>query len=171
MSRGKNGVVKKGTKAVVEMYFARSWLVRKAVSGSVTSTQYDAWHRKVSFALAARIESKVGRKRSAVAIAAKFVDTFMHQLMKYDDVRPLFPVLHLPLDRIVFLHLKSVAPGELRCVDDLLKSSPYELSYAQHMKVQRALRCWKDALNDRKRADFKLESAVELNLIWALSVK
>jgi hypothetical protein len=39
------------------------------------------------------------------------------------------------------------------------------------MKVQRALRCWKDALNDRKRADFKLESAVELNLIWALSVK
>jgi len=69
---------------------------------------YDAWHINEVNQLSQLIEEENYRQDnndSSFVLSAKLVNTFMHQLMKYDRFRYLYKDLHLPLDRTVFQRL------------------------------------------------------------------
>jgi hypothetical protein len=169
MSRGSGQVVNAGTKKVAESFFCESRDIQDVIAGRVATHRFDRWHALVCGKLAAAIQEKVCGGREPIAVCTKFLDTFMHQLMKYEESRPLWPVLHLPLDRLVFEQLRKVYSPALKPLAALLDRSPYTLKYAEHMQVQRALSHWLSELNGRKNMEFTLRSRVELNWMWALA--
>jgi hypothetical protein len=117
--------------------------------------------------IARAIAQHVPERDARQAVSAKFLDTFMHQLMKYEQCRPLWPVLHLPLDSRVFAALRRLKPSSLSEVQDLFSASPYSRRYEKHLNIQRALLRLIREFNDRPNAEFKIHSRVELNcLLW-----
>ena len=69
---------------------------------------YDGWHITRVNCLSQVIEDgnyRQDNNDTSLALSAKLVNTFMHQLMKYDRFRYLYRGLHLPLDRTVFQRL------------------------------------------------------------------
>jgi hypothetical protein len=167
MSRGTKPVVAKGTKKTLEEYFAIDFpLPQVWHQSSEIAIQFDQWHTTRVDEIARAIQALVSTHNEPRSVAAKFLNTFMHQLMKYEPCRPLLPVLHLPLDARVFatlskLHVKSLAP-----VQDLLSRSPYSLPYEDHIQVQRALLAFVNELNARPETEFKIHSRIELNWLW-----
>jgi len=112
------------------------------------------------------IKHFVSKRNEPMSVAAKFLNTFMHQLMKYDSCRPLLPVLHLPLDSRVFKTLSKVHSQSLTPVRNLLSCSPYSLPYEDHIKVQRALLDFMNELNARPKTEFKIKTRIEMNWLW-----
>jgi hypothetical protein len=127
---------------------------------------YDGWHQARVEEMAQALLKKVNRPNNAASVGAKFLNTFMHQLMKYEWARPLWPALHLPLDARVFKSLRIQSFPALASVRPLLRRSPYILSYAQHLEVQEALSVLARELNMRIEAEFRIRSRIELNLLW-----
>jgi hypothetical protein len=169
MSRGKKPVVHKGTKAKLEEYFAKtkSFPLRQVwLSASRLTATYENWHRARTAEIANALGQKVSKHNNRKAVAAKFLNTFMHQLMKYEPCRPLWPALHLPLDGRVFAALTQLKSPSLSAVQPLLSRSAYSLSYTEYLEVQRALWNLMRELNARRRAEFKLRSRIELNCLW-----
>ena len=101
-----------------------------------------------------------------MSVAAKFLNTYMHQLTKYREAYPLVPVLHLPLDARVMDSLRRLRFSALDAVRDVLGCSPYALPYKTHLKVQRALTKLIVELNARRGAEFQMQSRIELNWLW-----
>jgi len=69
---------------------------------------YEVWHKKRVNQLSHVIKKgnyRQDENDTSFALSAKLVNTFMHQLMKYDRFRYLYKSLHLPLDRTVFQRL------------------------------------------------------------------
>jgi len=167
MSRGTKPVVAKGTKKALEEYFTVDFplpLVWR--QSSEIAIQFDQWHTTRVDEIARAIQSLVSRHNEPRSVAAKFLNTFMHQLMKYEPCRPLLPVLHLPLDARVFATLSKLHTQSLAPVQNLLSCSPYSLPYEDHIQVQRALLAFVNELNARPKTEFKIHSRIELNWLW-----
>lgn len=166
MSRGKSPVVKQGTKIIVENYFAEIFPMGEVWSSADDiASRYDDWHRERVEEFAREIKHQVphGNRKS---VAAKFLNTFMHQLMKYEPARPLFDSLHLPLDARVFAAFRRERSPALASIRDHLSKSPYALEYEAHEQIQDALTSFIDELNRRPGAEFAIRSRIELNWLW-----
>jgi len=168
MSRGKKPVVSEGTKRLLERYFAHRFPIAAVFSStSQVAKAFAPWHRARTYEIARAISRNVASGNVSTGVAAKFLNTFMYQLMKYERARPLYPVLQLPLDARVFGQLRRIRSNALVAVAHLLDSSPYRLNYPSHVKVQTALRALINELNARPSAGFTIQSPIELNLLWA----
>jgi hypothetical protein len=170
MSGGKKPIVSKGTKDVVECYFATKFPIATLwICPNDIFEKYDEWHAERCKELAKSIEPKIWTlSNKPIAVASKFLNTFMHQLMKYEAVRPLWLTLHLPLDSRVFRALKNLKSPALKAVRKELTKSPYQLSYCEYLRVQQALTSLIEELNRRTDAEFQVKSRIELNWLWVL---
>lgn len=167
MSRGKKPVVAKGTKAVVRRHlvscFPMSEVWQKSCVGVST---FDSWHRKLVTGLAGAISDKVLSGNNPESVAAKFLNTFLHQLTKYEEARFLVPLLHVPLDSRVFGKLRTIKSPALGMVRAYFASSPYSLPYAHHLEIQCALQELIYELNARPNSSFQFKYRIELNWLW-----
>jgi hypothetical protein len=169
------GIVKAGTKKAVEEYFVGDFPIEEIwdEAGQIRR-RFDQWHEKRVHELGGRIQ-RLGlvKKKSDLreALAAKFLNTYMHQLMKYEQCRLLWDELHLPLDKRILVALSRLQRGmkssASKRVATILRKPPYSLPYREYIEVQRALTDFIDELNARTRCQIKLRSRIELNLLWA----
>lgn len=167
MSRGTRPVVTGGTKALLETYFEKHFPI--AVVWDAASTialDFDAWHTERVSEIANHIGANVSNHNVRESVASKFLNTFMHQLMKYEEARPLFSCLHLPLDARVFNQLRRISSPSLTSVSEEFKCSPYSLPYTKHGEIQTALLEFIAELNNRPDVGFQLTSRIELNWLW-----
>jgi len=167
------GVVTAGTKKAVAEYFVDDFPMGDVwENASKIAKRFDHWHERRVRELGKCIQGRV-KKRSdrCEALAAKFFNTFMHQLMKYEPCRPLWQHLHLPLDKRILVALgrlkRSVGSLALEEVAGILRNPPYVITYAEYLQVQHALGNLLTELNRRPRSEIKLKSRIELNLLWA----
>lgn len=167
MSRGIKPVVSEGTKAALEVYFRDKFPIDALwTSASAVALDYENWHATRVHEIAACIAQNVSAHNVQASVAAKFLNTFMHQLMKYENARPLFNCLHLPLDARVFGKLLRIHTPSLIPLRDTFARSPYSLPYDRHMAVQSALYQLIAEFNSRPGAGFRLKSRIELNWLW-----
>lgn len=167
MSRGRKPVVAEGTKAALQDYFQDVFPIAAVWSTAPEiAPQYDAWHKDRVNEIAAYIGPNISVHNVQASVAAKFLNTFMHQLMKYQEARPLFTCLHLPLDARAFGKLLRIRSPSLTPLRATFKSSPYSLPYQEHAKIQTALWEFIAELNARPNAGFQLASRIELNWLW-----
>jgi len=144
---------------------------------------YDVWHKKAVSKLAQALgeyvnefpsvkkqRKKVNSKRSpyqSEPIAAKLVDTFMHQLVKYPPFHGLYGYLHLPIDEIVRARLQEWRDTHFSGCQDILGCNVYTISYAEHMMIQERLWDLVDGEFEGCQEDFG-RSRVWLNApLWA----
>jgi hypothetical protein len=167
MSRGKKPVVAKHTKKLVESHLLAAFPASDVWSSqSRAFTDFEAWHEERVNAMAAAIAPKVLSGNQTKSVAAKFINTFLHQLTKYEAARPLVPLLHLPLDSRVFTKLRALKSPALESFKAELKGSPYSLAYTQHLGIQLALLELLKELNARQGATYKFSARIELNWLW-----
>jgi hypothetical protein len=171
MSRGKKPVVRAGTKRAIEEYFttlfplADIWQHTEAVA-----RRYDQWHNEQTRILGRFLTTQsclASPENDVFAVAAKFLNTFMHQLMKYERFRPLWQHLHLPLDARVFEsvnHVDGAAGLSLRKAIGSRRA--YALSPKQYAQVQAGLWGLVEELNSRPGQQFEIRSRIELNFLW-----
>jgi hypothetical protein len=167
MSRGKQPVVLKDAKSRLEIYFTTRFPISSLWGDADgVARDYDAWHEQQSQAIAEWIEEFVPARHSSVAVSTKFLNTFMHQLMKYEPCRGLWQQLHLPLDRRVFKALGQFRPPSLSAVHGSFSRPPYSLDYAEYRNIQKALWLYLAELNSRPGVGMQLNSRIELNWLW-----
>jgi hypothetical protein len=167
MSRGKKPVVAGGTKAALEGYFRDAFPIAAVWDTAPTlALSYDVWHNDRVNEIAAHIGPRVSAHNVQASVAAKFLNTFMHQLMKYQEARPLFNCLHLPLDARVFSKLLRIHSPSLTPLRTTFERSPYSLPYQGHATVQASLWRFVTELNARPSVGFQLTSRIELNWLW-----
>lgn len=102
-----NNIVIGGTKAELEEYFTGpEFSIEELWDGtSIAYTDYERWHKKQTQNISKHVVVKTEKKPYvSVAVSAKFLNTFMHQLMKYEKFSGLYERLHLPLDSRVIKH-------------------------------------------------------------------
>ena len=147
----------------------------------IVAEDYDNWH-----------ESQIGnicgifdginwsrypeRNYNFYAIGAKFLNTFMSALMKYERFRPLYDDLHLPLDSQVFTFLKryrnEIRHNEMNSpsldgIYEILKKNAYSISCDEYREVQKVLLDFIDELNRRDGMEYRIRSRIDLNcLLW-----
>jgi hypothetical protein len=168
------GVVKAGTKKAVERYFVQRFPIATLWSEArQIARRFDEWHRERVWELGKHLERRGLIKRRtdrSEAVAAKFLNTYLHQLMKYAPCRPLWNHLHLPLDRRILMSLqrlrRNTESQALLQVHETLRKPPYSIRYSQYLQVQRALQTLLKELNRRPGSKVKLVSRIELNLLW-----
>jgi len=171
MSRGPRQVVKKGAKRKIEVYFAAKFPLSAlgADVGQVVG-HYDAWHKHQTRALGSFLVDKQGlgnMRNDSLAVAAKLINTFMHQLMKYDQFRPLWPQLHLPLDGRIFRAFARIDSPAIRKIREHVGTkTAYMISYSEYELVQDTLWQFIAELNHRPGAEFQVTSRIELNYLW-----
>jgi hypothetical protein len=167
MSRGKRPIVRAGTKATLEAYFTTKFPSREVwLSASEVADRFEDWHQTRTEEIAKAIGTHVSKRNNPDAVAAKFLNTFLHQLMKYEPCRALWPRLHLPLDAQVFAALAPMRAPSLCGLRPLFSKSPYSLPYPKHLDIQRALLNFIRELNARPHAEFEIRSRIELNWLW-----
>jgi hypothetical protein len=167
MSRGTKPVVCGGTKALLEEYFVNYFPLREVwLHSDRLASVYDRWHQARIEEIVGTLGTNVSPHNDPSAVAAKFLNTFMHQLMKYEPCRPLWPALHLPLDTRVFSALSKLQYKALCSVQSLFAESPYRLTLPAYRRVQRALQALVKELNDRSAVDVRFSSRIELNWLW-----
>jgi len=167
MSRGKRPVVLKGTKALVESYFIRQFpMAEMWEDANRIAKTFEDWHRGQSQAIAGTIKCSVPDYHDPVAVSTKFLNTFLHQLMKYEPCRLLWRSLHLPLDQRVFKALRRLRPESLSFVQQYFSQSPYALRYDTYCSIQQCLAQYVNELNCRPGTEFRLTSRIELNWLW-----
>lgn len=166
MSRGTKPVVRKGTKFALEKYYVQKFPLNQVLSSLNHVTVFDQWHKARTNEIAIALKRYIPEYNNSAGVSAKFLNTFMHQLMKYKQYQVLWPVLHLPLDAKVFNKLKQIKYKSLDHVQPLFSYSPYHLSYSRYLNIQQALEGLLQELNNRRGAEFKLTSRIELNFLW-----
>lgn len=169
-------ILMKGAKDDTEQYFTSDTFLTKLHEiwrGRVSA--YDSWHEERVPELAASIAKRVttsnakGIRYRPETVAAKLLDTFMYQLVKYPECRFLWKDLHLVLDSRVFAALHTFAGDSvaLRTIDSILTQSPYTISAEQYKCVQTRLREFVEELKSRPGHGFDLDSRIQLNILWA----
>ncbi|MCK4428273.1 MAG: hypothetical protein KAW16_07315 [candidate division Zixibacteria bacterium] len=165
-----SGIVAKGTKHAVEKYFVDEFPIHDIwKSSGIVARDYDNWHKSRVQEMGTVLNSGKyvkDKNNNAEAISAKFLNTFMHQLMKYEPLRQLWDVLHLPLDRRVFTKLTSLESEALSSVKKIILRPPYSITYEEYSAIQGVLFKLLVELNSRPDVEFKLKSRIELNLLW-----
>jgi hypothetical protein len=97
-----------------------------------------------------------------VTVAAKFVDTFLYQLMKFQEYRNLWTDLYLIIDSRIISRLKKCGDAQLRNFLKDYPNSPYEATYTQYLRLQDALDEYLKRINS-----YHIKSNIELNFLWA----
>lgn len=154
--------IPEGAKRAIEEYFVHEFPLPKVWKDPrKIAKDYDGWHKKQTAGMVEALEEW----RIKEAVAAKLLNTFMHQLMKYEECRPLWKELHLPLDGQVFKALKK-KQGHFKSLvklmekDGILHKNPYSIDYSEYNEVQEAL---KGVVKE-----LKLSSRIDLNwYLWA----
>jgi len=171
MGRGPKQIVKAGTKKQVEYYFTTKfpiYEVRDNASG--IAAVYDSWHEKQVNAIGDFLEQQgcLGNPdNTQIAVGAKFLDTFMHQLMKYEWARPIWQQLHLPLDARVFGAFDRIESSSIAKIKSHIGGrSAYSISLKDYQFIQDALWEFVEELNKRPGAEFEIQSRIELNYLW-----
>ncbi|MFC1937121.1 hypothetical protein ACFLWY_01015 [Chloroflexota bacterium] len=171
MSRGKKQVLKAGAKEKTEEFFKNHLEDWWDCVDSVAD-QFDVWHEKQARELGRHLEeySLLGGEIVGEIVGAKLINTFMHQLMKYEQFRPLWRKLHLPLDRNMLKSLSSLSNqyqslDDVKSILDKYKVCPYRMPYEEYTRIQKTLCKLLDDIN--KTPPIKLTSRIELNLLWA----
>lgn len=171
MSRGLKPVVKSGTKAKLENYFAAKFpLYSIWDDANNISARYDVWHEYQTKEIGRFLKKEqcLGNSNgNEFAISAKFLNTFMHQLMKYEWAHPLWRQLHLPLDTRVFRKFeKFKSPAIEKIKNHIGTKTAYLISYEAYKFIQNTLWEFIDELNKRPGAEFQVRSRIELNYLW-----
>jgi hypothetical protein len=167
MSRGKSPVILGETKKVVETYFSSAFpLAHLWESAGGIGTTSDQWHYERLGELANAVGPNVCSPNKPWSVAAKFINTFLHQLQKCDAFRPIRPFLHLPLDNRIFRILHPAESDALSKVRPLLRQSPYRMEYSKHIDIQQALLAFLAEMNCRPGAEFQFKARIDLNLLW-----
>jgi hypothetical protein len=181
MSRGQKPIVVGKTKAKLEDYFANEFPLRDLwEKSSQRAKDYDSWHKAQSVALGDYLarEGHLGNSSNDKrVVAAKFLNTFMHQLMKYEPFPPLWERLHLPLDARVFDSLRSsgnpthesnmsssIALQQI--LEIIAGKTAYSISYPAYQSIQKHLWGFIDDLNRRPGVQYSIRSRIELNFLW-----
>jgi hypothetical protein len=165
MSRRKT--VLKGTKAALECFFVDCFPIAQVWHHSTAlAKSYDEWHKEQSHRVAESIKPYVPPHNNAVAVGTKFLNTFMHQLMKYEPCRGLWRSLHLPLDSRAFSRLAKLRVNSLSGVQQQFSKSPYKLEYESYIEIQQSLWEFVKELNARPGTGWHLTSRIELNWLW-----
>lgn len=172
MTRGKNQILKENSKSAVETFFrdkdkfpmGELWDDPGAIAN-----RYDEWHREITHKLASALDVYIGNQQNKPeAIAAKLINTFMHQLMKIQRFQVLWDHLHLTLDKKVFSSLNRCTLFDCDLeTKKIIKKSPYTLEYNEYEKVQKSL--W--TIIEKMPSDFTeervLTSRIQLNCwLW-----
>jgi hypothetical protein len=177
MMRGESQVLKKGAKKAVEDFFSGPDFPMKELwdNSRGIARHYDQWHSDVCRRLESVVSRLMGEKRKHVnrsaAIAAKLLDTFMHQLMKRHEVRALWCHLHLPLDRRILNALKKpeiTFPGKCE-IASILKdkeNSPYSLERSEYDRIQTAMKELLAHAGKQMSGSSLWRSRIELNCLW-----
>ncbi len=163
---GHMNMVDAGTKEKLETFFVDTFPLEDLWNGkSVAYTDYDRWHKKQTQDMSKHVvENKLKREKKqycADAVSAKFLNTFMHQLMKYGEFRGLYKYLHLPLDSKVLPLLNKKLNRRDCCA--------YTMDYVAYAKIQNDL--WAVVEDYNKQLEgtgIKLRSRIDLNtILWA----
>jgi allophanate hydrolase subunit 1 len=174
-----SSILIKGARRVIEeKYFTdlnNFPIVELWENGKEISKIFDTWHKK-------RIEEindivgsfKRQNNYTKDAISAKLLNTYIHQLMKYQKLQVnLFNVIHLPLDNVVFQELNRLKDSlqVLNNINDIIKNGAkcaYQITYDEYLTTQNEL--WKvvNEINNRPGMEYKIESRIELNYLWAM---
>jgi len=167
MSRGKKPVVSGGTKKNLELHFANNFPMEEIWSSADSiARDYDEWHYKQVEKISRVVQKTIKSNNVEISVAAKFLNTFMHQLMKYEEARPLLRSLHLPLDRKIFLKLQKIESPALSTISKYLDKSPYSLKYQAHKRIQVALLSFIEELNERAEVEIEIKYRIHLNWLW-----
>lgn len=170
------GVVKKGTKKKVEAFFETRFPIESLWKRTASvAREYEAWHGDRVFEIAQCLRGQTKRSSdNPRAVAAKFLNTYMHQLMKYGAFRSLFPHLHLPLDRVVLGRLWKLAKVRpaLKPIRKTLrkyKDAPYAIRYPAYIRIQKALLNLLQEINRASKLprNLRLTSRLHLNILWS----
>jgi hypothetical protein len=167
MGRGANRVLVAGAKQAVEDWFSAGFPIGHVWhEAQAVAEQYACWHEEQTRAMCGVVQAYMGNQENeSQTIAAKILDTFMHQLMKYEPCRPLWKELHLPLDSKVFGALWHHHPPALAGVHHLFHGPPYAITYEQYRQVQDAL--WGFVAEHwGPGAEVQFTSRIELNWLW-----
>lgn len=136
---------------------------------------YDVWHKKRINQLSHVIKKRNYRQDendTSFALSAKLVNTFMHQLMKYEQFRYLYKHIHLPLDRTVFQRLCRAENGhnELHCLRKLVEpftEHAYRFDANTYAQIQERLWGVVNYFNDNVLTENQICSRIDLNcLLW-----
>ena len=110
---------------------------------------YDAWHKDLVDQLSQVIEEgnyRQDENDTSFALSVKLVNTFMHQLMKYDRFRYFYKKIHLPLDKSVFVSIYRIIPKhdrtELHSLRELVRphrKRSYEFGENEYKEIQEKL--------------------------------
>jgi hypothetical protein len=133
---------------------------------STVAATFEPWHRNLVTRLAGAINGQVLSGKNSESVAAKFLNTFLHQLTKYDEARYLVPLLHHPLDSRVLGKLRSIKSPALATLRAHFGNSPYSLPYERQLDIQHALSALIAELNARPNASFQFKYRIELNWLW-----
>jgi len=173
MSRGPTQVVKAGTKVKLEKHFSTDFPIMEIRDkASEIAKIYDKWHdqQTQNIGLLLKQEGCLGNKSNdEYAIGAKFLNTFMHQLMKYEWAHPLWQKLQLPLDARVFKSFRHIGRTSLairKINERIKKKTAYSISREDYKFIQENLWEYIKELNNRPRSEFKITSRIELNYLW-----
>ncbi len=166
-----NNIVIGGTKAGLEEYFTGpEFPIEELWDGtSIAYTDYEKWHKEQTQNISEHVVVKTEKKPYvSVAVSAKFLNTFMHQLMKYEKFRGLYERLHLPLDSRVIKH---------KDIKEICKKlgimNAYTIDYDTYKDAQESI---KGVLENYKKeleaTGIKLRSRIDLNaILWAGEAK
>lgn len=172
-------ILKAGTKKAVEEFFVckattEPWM--RIWTDPTLPAGFDRWHKDLTSQLGEALKDgghiKARRKNGAeynpVAVATKLLNTYLHQLMKYEQPRRCYRVLHVPLDQTIRRALvKELADKQCSDAAELLrKNNPYTLEYEQYFRIQIALREHCKKLSGPEYIHPKFVG-IELNLLWA----
>jgi hypothetical protein len=178
MSRGTVPLVIGNTKKALEKYFDESGFVKNLLElqkGGPKQEQYDEWHTKRICEIGDLLVSKklLCDAKTKFGVGAKFVDTYMHQLMKFEMCRSFWKLLFLPIDRKVCRFLnksKDVFSQRVQVIVDKYKNeSPYFITEEEYSEIQKSLWIIIDEINKNLNEKYTLTSRIELNCImWAI---
>jgi hypothetical protein len=173
MGRGEKKVVKAGTKEKLKQFFASDFPLQDIfVDAKGRVLEYDRWHDQQVAVIARFLETEdcLGNpENTSYTIGAKFLNTFMHQLMKYEWARSFWKELHLPLDSYVlqaFAKRKRTSPAIEKITQHIGAKTAYSLSREDYQFVQNILWDFIAELNGRTKAEVQFHSRIELNYLW-----
>jgi hypothetical protein len=183
MSRGKKPIVKAKTKEALEDYFvSKKFPIEELWDGTGGAyTNYDEWHAKQTKKISDKVVAKklADKNREPLAVSVKFLNTFMHQLIKYKKFQKLYPFLHLPLDDKVLKRLNSKLGKKKQCVFPELKelvqkylkkkkgkkNGAYCIEESDYVTIQKWLMCLLKKYQVPQ--GIKLNSRIDLNaILW-----
>ena len=174
MGRGENQVVRAGAKATLAEYFAEQFPIQELWHNEVSEGSFDEWHYKQVVRIAEGVirEYQGNPDNYATTISSKFLNTFMHQLMKYEKFRYLYKELHLPLDRRVLEKIsngldKINVPKSLQELAWIYRDRPYSMKYDKYSQFQKELRTLMCEYNRLLPPDCRIKARIELNsILW-----